>query len=65
MKHLKTFDELNENEIVMNDTQTMNCPACNSILDMDYYRTAPVPRECVGCGENIEEILGRKPWNWA
>ena len=63
MKHLKTFDELNENGIVMNDPQTMNCPACNGVLDMEYYQTATVPRECVGCGENIEEVLKTNPKN--
>lgn len=44
---------------------SLSCPKCNIVLDTDFYKTAPIPRECVGCGENIEEILNRKPWAWA
>jgi len=66
MKHIKEYQEyIKENGITMNDPQTMNCPSCGVELDPTFYKTAPIPRECVGCGEDVEEVLNRKDWNWA
>ena len=66
MEPLKKYNEfINEHNYPMTDPQALSCPSCGVELDMDYYTFPPYPRECVGCGENLEEILNRKPWNWA
>lgn len=64
MKIIKTYNEfLNEEQQFTSDN--MSCPSCGNDLDVNYYNTALPPRKCVGCGEDVEEVLNRKPWDWS
>lgn len=65
MDIIKTYSEfLNEDDIHFT-TDNMSCPSCGVDLDINYYQTIGPPRKCVGCGEDVEEVLNRKDWDWS